>query len=1757
MSPRCDHPQCSIPIIKPLNKAHSFLCSKSKHYHNWHHNPHHKKVHASTLIVYLLLIGGLIYNSFPHSVHAAASFTANYNESLNANSGSGGTTASFDVGTSEAALVPGEAGGGDQAAQVLSGQTLKYPLANNLSPQKGEVQVKFKTPYDFSGTDNTASKFSRPSGIDVDISTGTEFLYISDSNNDRIVKTKRDGTQSESLGFSGTGIGQFDNPGELCYDPVTEYIFVTDRANRRIVRTKIDGSGWLAMGVDKFSDIKGLTCDLTTSPITLYAVDSGFGRIARVDGEGNNWDTFSTYGSQSFSNSLRDITYDPASQFLYITGGFSGILKTKWDGLESITSTLGGNASVPWDIYYDGVSGNFFGWDYDNAWYFQSNWAGSNAVFTSFEGAYYPLDIIYKNNTLFIVDEEHDYVVITEWGGSNRIDYGRYGKVIESFSGASDIVYDGAEFYYIADQNNNRVIRTRADGGGWETVGNGMGSGSWQFYGPSGLYYDAANDVLYVADTNNSRIVKLKWDRSLWETYGSYNASSTTPGYFANPRSVYYDAESDRVFVGDNQTSRRVVKFQWSNKAATWDAWVFTSGIGNYQVKNVTDIYYDSSGDNTDLYVLDTSNCRLARMAVWKNTDAGNWATPNTGTTCSNGSRQLSYPKGFYVDTSSGNRATYQFYIADSSNSRVISTKIDGLDWLPATGYSQPQSIYYDGSRLYVTEATRVKVSNWDGSNLSTFNGSNLIKNIIKTDGATPMWLFADTQASRFELYLSYGSIPIKLDTGVQSFSDNTVWHTIKYKYNQQKGTASLYFDNMDTPVDSIDLGASAWSTPALGNNFYIGSDSTLPTTRSFDGVLDNIAISIYEDHEAPPLPTLASSLAAEGGSAINSTSWYNAAHPYFSWTESIDTAENGEPPSGTAGYYVYFGPNSNADPQNPSDNKIIANNQGAHFQPQLNVSISGTLTSGENYLRIKAKDNDNRVSAAATLFTYKYDNTPPLNPASVSVNPASFTREKNFTFSWKREEDEGRSGLVKYQYRVKKAKTNEYVSDWNDLTTIGNPGDTLTQQITIPNEGSGDYQGTNVFYLRAVDALGNTSSHIMTNFLYSGTAPGPVTGLTITSPAEPIGWNADPENLADTNAFSFSWGAPTPDPDNPGPEIDGYRYSVNTLPNINSRFTASTSLPISSYADKQGENILYVVAEQKDTHVLSTEVRSVSFYTNTPAPSPIAAPKIYDISDKENLDWMLLARWSAPESMGSGFLGYTVYRCMNNKEKTDCDTENDYSVIATLTGNGTTYVDAGVESNEDNPYSYLIKARDNAQQFSAILPGDISLSSANALVPTGEYTKPPTLDGDITIMPKSFSTKIEWKTVDEAEAGQITDAKHTAQGFIYYTTNKDDLNTDKASILAEHDSSNSHSINIADLQPETTYFYKLIWKDIDGNVGTYQYKSGTENEPLTFVTDKSPSITSVETKNITLTSANIVWESNSIANSKVSYCVKNSNDCKIVDDNSGANQASHTILIDGLKHTTTYHYEIVGYSEEGKIIKSDGYDFNTLTMPTIVGEVAFDQDTQAPTTTYRFSWKTNVETTSFIYYQSGDGQKQSKSSPEYGLDHSLSVPNLADMSTYSFEVTGIDRNGIQIEAPFKNNVVTPKDSRAPKVSNLTIEVKSSGFGQNQKAQIVATWETDEPSTSQIEYEQGISGTEYKNKSKEDSAFSTSHVVILGELDPSKIYHLRAISKDAAGNAGNSEDTTVITGKMQNSVLDIIVNSLEKSLGWLFTIFKN
>jgi hypothetical protein len=57
--------------------------------------------------------------------------------------------------------------------------------------------------------------------------------------------------------------------------------------------------------------------------------------------------------------------------------------------------------------------------------------------------------------------------------------------------------------------------------------------------------------------------------------------------------------------------------------------------------------------------------------------------------------------------------------------------------------------------------------------------------------------------------------------------------------------------------------------------------------------------------------------------------------------------------------------------------------------------------------------------------------------------------------------------------------------------------------------------------------------------------------------------------------------------------------------------------------------------------------------------------------------------------------------------------------------------------------------------------------------------------------------------------------------------------------------------------------------------------------------------------------------------------------------------------------------------------------------------------------------------------------------------------------------------------------------------------------------------------------------------------------VILSNLTPSQVYHLRAVSKDAAGNQTNSVDVVTIAPKATRSALDLVIKNLSEAFSFL------
>lgn len=87
------------------------------------------------------------------------------------------------------------------------------------------------------------------------------------------------------------------------------------------------------------------------------------------------------------------------------------------------------------------------------------------------------------------------------------------------------------------------------------------------------------------------------------------------------------------------------------------------------------------------------------------------------------------------------------------------------------------------------------------------------------------------------------------------------------------------------------------------------------------------------------------------------------------------------------------------------------------------------------------------------------------------------------------------------------------------------------------------------------------------------------------------------------------------------------------------------------------------------------------------------------------------------------------------------------------------------------------------------------------------------------------------------------------------------------------------------------------------------------------------------------------------------------------------------------------------------------------------------------------------------------------------------------------------------------------------------------------------TWTTDEAATSRVFY--GTTSS-YANSTVLDSATTTSHSVMLGDLAASTLYHFAAVSRDVAGNYATSSDYTFTTAA--TVIAPTIVTSAASSL---------
>jgi len=106
--------------------------------------------------------------------------------------------------------------------------------------------------------------------------------------------------------------------------------------------------------------------------------------------------------------------------------------------------------------------------------------------------------------------------------------------------------------------------------------------------------------------------------------------------------------------------------------------------------------------------------------------------------------------------------------------------------------------------------------------------------------------------------------------------------------------------------------------------------------------------------------------------------------------------------------------------------------------------------------------------------------------------------------------------------------------------------------------------------------------------------------------------------------------------------------------------------------------------------------------------------------------------------------------------------------------------------------------------------------------------------------------------------------------------------------------------------------------------------------------------------------------------------------------------------------------------------------------------------------------------------------------------------------------------------------------------------------GRDLKVQAVITWNTDEPATTRVFYDKGVSQSDnFKESTKLDNNYTKKHIVVITSFDPGAIYRYKVESVDSAGNAAVSKIYTILTPRQKESVFQMIMKNIEETFGWM------
>lgn len=335
----------------------------------------------------------------------------------------------------------------------------------------------------------------------------------------------------------------------------------------------------------------------------------------------------------------------------------------------------------------------------------------------------------------------------------------------------------------------------------------------------------------------------------------------------------------------------------------------------------------------------------------------------------------------------------------------------------------------------------------------------------------------------------------------------------------------------------------------------------------------------------------------------------------------------------------------------------------------------------------------------------------------------------------------------------------------------------------------------------------------------------------------------------------------------------------------------------------------------------------------------------------------------------------------------------------------------------------------------------------------------------------------------------------------------------------------NRHAIIVSGLAAGASYRYRIELETTAGRTTVIEPGSGsakrlglrqppggagsftTSNDPDTQfpVILSGPTVTSKSHE-----TAIIEWTTDEPANSEVSFGLEAVGEDA---ETSAQSTTSHKITLSNLESGDTYSYMVGSTDASGNgATESSEAVFTTdpevdLTAPAITVEptVIYKNDESAT-----IQWTTDETSTGEVSFgTAADDLGFIRTLPETDLTHEVTLTNLAESTTYFYEVSSSDlsNNGPTVSQVLSFTTDAAPDVTAPTIDNIVVTASETST--------ILTWNTDELADSFVDFGTVSGILDLTVGNAEDV---TSHEVTLTNLEPGQTYFYTVGSSDRADN---------------------------------------